>query len=580
MTTTRRRIFGGDFWYSRGTGFTLLARQSPATIAVLVGVALSVSIEGLPFTAFAAAGAGIVIGATVVALVATRDRLELGWVVALIPIADLVGLGLFRAGTGGATSLFGVYILLPIVWIASLPGFRYVVVVTLLGSFIQVLPFLTAPATNPTDLLRIVITPAIYAAMAIIINEISRNGRVRTAEAERLAAERADTLDENLRTLVQLQESQERYLELLELFRSVWNAITAQAVIGTDRSGLIVAWNPGATILLGAEDIDTEYAERVEAFFSRDVLDSLAASDGRAPIDHDPLPPGLRGLFDDADSGELVERELSMRRSDGTLVPVRLAVTQRFDGNHEPIGYLLVAADETRAIEVARMKDEFVGMISHELRTPLSSILGYLELLRDDPRHPLSDEQLQFLGIAERNAQRLLRLVGDLLFTAQAESGRFPLETKETDLGALIVASVESAKPVSENGGVRLVAVLPDEDVRIAVDQLRIGQAIDNLVSNAIKFTPRGGDVVVTLSTGFGYAMVSVRDTGVGIPDDELDRLFTRFFRATTATRNAMPGVGLGLNITKAIVTAHRGRMEVSSEEGVGTEFRMLLPRA
>lgn len=567
-------------WVWKGDGPSLLLRQMPAVIALAIGVGLALALTDIPYDAYAAAGTGLVLGATGIAFMATRDRVDIGWVGTLIPIADLIGFGMFRAGTGGAGSLFGVFMLLPIVWLASLPGFRHIVIVTLLGSFMQVLPFLATPPSSPVELLRIAIAPAVYAAIAVIINEISRVGRVRTAEAQRLAAERAETLDENLRTLTQLQESQTRYLELLELFRSVWNAITAQAVIGTDRSGLIVAWNPGATALLRAEDIDTEYARTIDDFFPSETLDDLAASDGRdLPVDHDPLPLGLRGLFDDADEGELVERELTMLRDDGSTVPVRLTVTQRFDADHKPIGYLLVATDETRAIEVARMKDEFVGMISHELRTPLSSILGYLELLRDDPRNPLTDEQVQFLGIAERNAQRLLRLVGDLLFTAQAESGRFPLDSRDTDLRALVLSAVESARPTADAAGVRLVPVTPDGEVRAVVDPVRIGQAVDNLVSNAIKFTPHGGSVTVTLSIGAGYAMVSVRDTGVGIPADELDRLFTRFFRASTATRNALPGVGLGLNITKAIVSAHRGRMEVSSEEGVGTEFRMILPR-
>ena len=109
-------------------------------------------------------------------------------------------------------------------------------------------------------------------------------------------------------------------------------------------------------------------------------------------------------------------------------------------------------------------------------------------------------------------------------------------------------------------------------------DSTRLGQAVDNLVSNALKFTPRGGKVIVELSTAGSNAVITVRDTGMGIPAEELDMLFSRFFRATTATRNAVPGVGLGLTITKAIITAHGGAMGVSSEEGVGTEFSVTLP--
>ena len=576
-----RRVTGWDRWYALVDDPHPLLKQAPTVTALAIAITLTLTVHDLWFEPVitALAGAGIVVVATVLAGIFTAQRRAPDdWVVLLVPMIDILGLGLFRAGTGGAASLFAGLILLPIVWLAAAPGFRYVIIVTGLSSLALMMPYLVEPPTSGTQWLRVVISPAIFAVVAAVVNELSRAGRMRTAEAEQLAAERAAALEENLRVLAQLQASEQRYRELLEMFRSVWNATIAQAVIGTDHDGLIVAWNPGATQLLGAEDIDTEYAARIEEFFPFEVLDELEA-DAPEPAAGDPLPHGIRALFARADRGETVETEIELLRRQGTTVPVRLTVTTRRDGEGASVGYLLVATDETRAVEVSRMKDEFVGMISHELRTPLSSILGYLELLRDDPQHPLSEEQLQFLGVAERNARRLLTLVGDLLFTAQVESGRFPLDAHEIDLARVVRASLESAGPAAEAAGVALVAAVPEREVPLLADPTRIGQAVDNLISNALKFTPRGGDVVVTLSADTGAATVSVRDTGVGIPADEVDRLFTRFFRASTATRNAVPGVGLGLNITKAIVTAHGGWMDVASEEGVGTEFRLVLPR-
>lgn len=126
--------------------------------------------------------------------------------------------------------------------------------------------------------------------------------------------------------------------------------------------------------------------------------------------------------------------------------------------------------------------------------------------------------------------------------------------------------------------GVELTTELPADDLMVWGDAVRLGQACDNLISNAIKFTPRGGRVTVSLEPRGGEAVVVVRDTGIGIPESELDQLYARFFRASTATRNAVPGVGLGLTITKAIVTAHEGELDVESEEGVGTAFIMALP--
>ena len=577
--TLRRSGDAWARWYAIIDDPSPIVKQAPTAIALTIALVLSLSLDHLPFGPAPTAWSGVALVAVATAFAGylTWRREFDGFAVALVPMASLIGIGLFRAGTGGSASMFGVLILLPIVWLASRPGLRNVVIVGVLTTIAIAIPYVTDPPHDGATWLRVAVVPIVYVITAAIVNELSRVSRIRAEEAHRLAAERAEALEENLRVVVQLQESQTKYLELVELFRSVWNASVAQAVIGLDHDGLVVAWNPGATELLGPEDLDTEYTARVDSFFSPETLASLDPDAVAAP--GDPLPPGLRSLFTRADRGEAVTRELDMRREDGSSVPVRLTVTIRRDGGGRAVGYLLVAIDETRTIEAARMKDEFVGMISHELRTPLSSILGYLDLLRDDPAHPLSDEQLQFLGVAERNARRLLRLVGDLLFTAQAESGQFPLDVQPIDLAPLVRASIDSARPSAEAAGVELVAEVPAAPVRVVADPVRIGQAVDNLVANAIKFTRRDGHIVVGLGVDDSAATISVRDTGIGIPPDEVDRLFTRFFRARTATHNAIPGVGLGLNITKAIVTAHGGWMDVTSTEGVGTEFRIALPR-
>jgi signal transduction histidine kinase len=363
------------------------------------------------------------------------------------------------------------------------------------------------------------------------------------------------------------------------MFRGVWAAVTEQSVIGTDVTGLIDAWNPGATKMLGLTWREAEGKRHVFDFHLEDELENRAR-ELNYPPGATVLNPGFSALVETARLGEAESREWTYVRGDGFEFPVSLSVTKRVDESGETIGYLFVAADVTQAREVARLKDEFVGLISHELRTPLSSILGYLELLRDDEEHPLSEEQEQYLGVAERNAHRLLRLVGDLLFTAQVESGKFPLDLRDVELEQIVTAAVESARPAATAAGITISEDVADGDPVTYGDPVRLGQVCDNLISNAIKFTPRGGSVTVSLSKSNKDAIITVRDTGMGIPASELDQLFSRFFRATTATRNAVPGVGLGLTITKAIVTAHHGEMGVQSEEGVGTQFSVSLPLA
>ena len=247
------------------------------------------------------------------------------------------------------------------------------------------------------------------------------------------------------------------------------------------------------------------------------------------------------------------------------------------EGDAEPVE--LARAFNTMADslqESERLKDEFFALVSHELRTPLTSIIGYLELVLDD-EDELSVEARRFLEVVERNAKRLLRLVGDMLFVAQVEAGRLSLESDTVSLEQVAADSVEAARPAAERSGVKLS--LATEEVRpLEGDRDRFGQMIDNLVSNALKFTPEDGSVEVRLRDGGDHAVLEVSDTGMGIPDAEQQRLFERFFRASSATSRAVPGAGLGLTIVKTIVEAHGGTVGLTSRENEGTTVRVELP--
>ncbi|MEA2508232.1 MAG: hypothetical protein QOG21_314 [Actinomycetota bacterium] len=237
----------------------------------------------------------------------------------------------------------------------------------------------------------------------------------------------------------------------------------------------------------------------------------------------------------------------------------------------------LILLNQSRFAKLDAIKDTFVASVSHELRTPLTSIRGYLELVLDSESDPLTDEQTQYLQIVERNSDRLLRLVGDILDVAQAEGG-IPLKVVPCDIGALARQAVERARPAADAKGIDLVV-----DARAAAsvpgDEFRLAQTLDNLISNAIKFTPPRGDVVVSVTEDAGFAIIKVADTGMGIGAADQKQLFQRFFRTDEATSKAIAGTGLGLWITKSIVEAHKGRLTVESEKGVGTTFQIDLPK-
>jgi signal transduction histidine kinase len=226
-----------------------------------------------------------------------------------------------------------------------------------------------------------------------------------------------------------------------------------------------------------------------------------------------------------------------------------------------------------------KLKDDFVASVSHELRTPLTSIRGYLELLTSGEAGELNDEQERFLSVVDRNADRLLNVVGDLLFVSQVEAGVISLDRHSFELVGLLRESVDAARPAAAAKG--LVIELNADDVAVVeADRSRLAQVFDNLLSNAIKFTPSGGTVDVRVSAEGEHAKIQVEDTGMGISADDQTRLFTRFFRTSAANELAVQGTGLGLAIVKAIVEGHGGKITVESGVGRGTTFCVELPLA
>jgi PAS domain S-box-containing protein len=294
------------------------------------------------------------------------------------------------------------------------------------------------------------------------------------------------------------------------------------------------------------------------------------------------------------ESGEPLDHEYRMIRRDGSVVWLHdSAVTTVVSGLAQTRGFIVDvtdrveaehARDEMLAREVAqndrlreldRLKDEFIALVSHELRTPLTSIRGYLDLLADDTT--LNAEQTQFMETIDRNAQRLQRVVGDLLFCAQIEAGKLTLECGDVDLNTLVEDSLEAVRPAAGAKAIAVHVTLGELPVVLG-DRARLAQVLDNLVSNAVKFTPASGTVGIATSCVTGGVEIAVSDTGMGIPADELPKLFQRFFRTERATSDAIQGTGLGLAIARAIVDEHGGRIGVESEERIGTTFRIFLP--
>jgi signal transduction histidine kinase len=256
---------------------------------------------------------------------------------------------------------------------------------------------------------------------------------------------------------------------------------------------------------------------------------------------------------------------------------VFIGYTAPMRGEGGLIGRIWTLREVTQERELDRLKDEFVATVSHELRTPLTSMMGFLEMLREGEAGELLPEQERFLSIVYRSSERLQRLVGDLLFIARLDANGLQLRLEDAvPLEEIVAEAVEAASADARAHEVQL-QVEANGSVAVRGDRERLGQLISNLISNAVKFTPGGGKVTARVFAESGCGVVEVEDTGIGIPKAEQERLFQRFFRASTATDQAIPGTGLGLAITKAIAEAHAGQISCRSTPA-GTTFRVELP--
>ena len=220
---------------------------------------------------------------------------------------------------------------------------------------------------------------------------------------------------------------------------------------------------------------------------------------------------------------------------------------------------------------------EFVADVSHELRTPIAALKVYTELQRDGDMDEAT--RAEFLERSTEQIARLEWLSTNLLDLSRIDAGIFPLDMRDGDLREPVQVVVQALSEVAVSRGIGLESSVPAEPVELRFDRERIVQLLTNLIGNAVKFTPSGGGVSVHLSTGPKEATLEVRDSGPGIPPDELPRIFDRFYRGTNTGEARASGSGLGLAIVRSIVDMHDGEIDVTSVVGEGTVFRITLPR-
>jgi PAS domain S-box-containing protein len=336
------------------------------------------------------------------------------------------------------------------------------------------------------------------------------------------------------------------------------------AVFEFDVEGRILTVNPSAEALFGYASNELIGKIGTETLFTTSIKENIrerwrALIDVRAPV------VGLRAI--------------STRR-DGAEITCEWSLTPLVNTENRVISVIVQGRDVTQQLEAERMKQEFTSTLSHELRTPLTSIIGSLQLINSGVMGDVEKDTLELTTIAERNAQRLLDLINDILDVEKIESGKLTLALEAFELSDLVTESLTLNRAFAERFKVKLAATGDLRPVKVNADRKRVLQVMTNLLSNAAKFSEAGTAVEVTIEISAGDAVrVSVHDTGPGIPEDFRSRIFGRFAQADMSHTRQVGGTGLGLAICKRLIELMDGKIGFSDRAGGGTTFWFELPR-
>jgi two-component system, OmpR family, phosphate regulon sensor histidine kinase PhoR len=275
--------------------------------------------------------------------------------------------------------------------------------------------------------------------------------------------------------------------------------------------------------------------------------------------------PGGEEVTGEVEVGTVRPRNFSV-----TVAPVRAAGTN---------GAVLVLHDITELRRLERVRRDFVANVSHEFKTPLTAIQGFAETLLNGALEDKAN-RTHFVEIIREHARRLARLTDDLLKLSRIEAGRLELEFRPIRVEALVNGCVETARLKAETKGLRIHIRLMGDLPPVRADGAQLGEVLQNLLDNAVQYTPSGGEIEVQAQANGSDVTFTVADTGIGIPESDLERIFERFYRVDAARSREAGGTGLGLSIARHIVDAHGGRIWVESAVGQGSRFHFSVPRA
>lgn len=330
----------------------------------------------------------------------------------------------------------------------------------------------------------------------------------------------------------------------------------AEGLVVVDAQGKVIMMNPAAEKLLGVSKKDK---------VGKALLENLKEEQ-------------LISLVKGTEDKEEREIELVSQR-DETKKVLRASSAVIENENGQTIGMVSVLSDITKQKELDQLKDSFVANVSHELRTPLVAIDKSLSFILNKTTGEISPGQEELLSMAQRNLKRLSLLINDLLDLSKLEAGKMELKRQASSIGKIINESIEGLNIWAKTKSIEIIKKIQEGLPQVNVDQNRIIQVLNNLIGNAIKFTPNNGNITVAANfqSEKGEIEISVQDTGIGIPKENLPKIFDKFFQASERVPTDISGTGIGLSIAKEIVELHGGRIWAVSEEGEGAKFIFTL---
>ncbi|MFT4135280.1 sensor histidine kinase [Microbacterium sp.] len=534
-----RHAFAGVPLGDRARARTVALNQLLLGAVVLV-IAVAGYAEGLP------GDEGLYFLGVLTIFVATAAAIGLPWnrlpesASAIVPIIDIAAITAMRESTPGAS--LGLLWIFPAMWLAgsfALPGL-YFSIVSIPAIFVA------STITSVSELtFGTVLLPIAVVAVATTSYLTARRSQLQ----RRLLDNQTRLLGEALARARQQEET------LTEVFDAV-----DFGIIRLGRDGRVAVANDAhGRLQLAMEEDD----ERPPApVFDRDGITPLDPRD-------QPLARALRGeTFDD--------RVVWFGAPGENRRALTVTARRLHDDAGADVGSVVVSRDVTAELVAIRAREDLVASVSHELRTPLTSIVGYLDLVLDGELPPSARRGLE---VAERNANRLLAIVADILTASVSarSTAELSIEPSDIDVAEIMRSAVELHTPRAAERGIRF-DVSGVEPAPAWADPARIRQVLDNLLSNAIKYNVDGGTVEVGTTSDADHAWVVVRDSGIGISETELPRLFDRFFRADAVRKTSTHGSGLGLAISREIVRSHGGEITAQSRPGAGTTFVVRLP--